>query len=147
MMALWKRPKFDNGVGMHRKSKRPRYLVLYALVVLACVGLALAVSHNRARRRRIENEHPKTSEVAEATITISTQVMSFKVSQPIELDDPLAAGKSLLLSARPERAPAAIIPSDPRVFVEQARKNIDYTPETNVDTNAPAPGEKIVTDE
>ena len=162
---LWKGPEIEYSVLMHKKSKRPRYLFLYVLVVLACVGLWAAISHNRARRLQIENAHPKAPEpetpsqpvkkvsTESLETTIATQKMSLRVEAPVELEDPLEANslqahKSLLLSARPEQTPSQIIGSDPKAFVEEARKSLDYTPPTNaIPVLETASAEKIVTDE
>ena len=99
---------------MHKKSKRPRYLFLYALIVLACIGLAAAVSYKRARRFEIERARPKVEEAVEpprkASVEafdtrLGTQGMTLKVDAAVELEDPLDPPKTLLLSARAERPP------------------------------------------
>ena len=120
---------------MNRPSPpaKRRSLVLPLLLILACVGLAAAIAHKRVRRLQIEGSRPPEVELV---VNVSTQVMSFRVGEEIQLDVPLEPKHTILMNVPPQKPPAPIIHSTPAKTIEMARKEFAETP-TSPPTNSP----------
>jgi hypothetical protein len=132
---------------MERKPparKTPRVLIL--LLLLAVVGLFAAVNYKKLRRLELEGARPGEVELVNVG-GVSTQVMSLKVGEGEEIDDPLE-NQTLLMSAAAQKSPAPIFQTNPKVRVmdeldaEAARKAYEEFARTNVNK----PAEKIVVD-
>ena len=113
------------------------------LLALACVGLLAAIGHKRVRRLEIEGERAREDFELALNLTVSTQVMSFRVGEQIELENPLEPQHTVLMNVPPNRPPAPIIHSTPVKFIEMERREGETrSPETN--TTAAGKAEEIV---
>lgn len=124
--------------------KTPRVLIL--LLLLAAVGLFGAIYQRKVRRLEIEAARPPEVELL-TVATVSTQVMSFKVDEEIQIDNPLEK-QTLLMTAPAQKPPAPIVQTDPKARrideyeAEAARRAYAEFARTNINK----PAEKIVMD-
>ena len=133
---------------MERKPparKTPRVLIL--LLLLAAVGLFAAFYHKKIRRLELEAARPGEIELVNVG-GVSTQVMSLKVGEGEEIDNPLDH-QTILMSAAAQKPPAPIVQTNPKVVrvtdefeAEAVRKAYEEFARTNVYR----PAEKIVVD-